>query len=185
MENLTQQQFVRLISVGTVLMHVIAGNERRSERLLTQVAARMRGMGAPYVWTCTTGLSRNGDVVPDTVDPLKALDFAVSQPGPFMLILKDIHRFWRDNPVLVRKLKDLAAASVGKGKVTVILGDEEWVPQALREDITTLTQGLPGVDEVLVWRRTPSRWGCTGDAGSSRSAGGAATTNRAGRTRSS
>ena len=148
MENLTQQQLVRLISIGTILLYVITRNEQRSERLITQAAARLRGMGTPFVWTCTTGLSRDGVVVPDTVDPLKSLDFAISQPGPFMLILKDIHWFWRDNPILIRKLKDLAFASIGKGKVTVILGDGEWVPQSLREDITLLTQRLPVVEEI-------------------------------------
>ena len=148
MENLTQQHLIRLISIGNAFLYVIVRNEQRSERLLTQTAARLKGMGTPFVWTCTTGLSRDGVVVPDTVDPLKALDFAISQPGPFMMILKDIHWFWRDNPVLVRKLKDLAFASSGKGKVTVILGDDEWVPQSLREDITTLTQRLPEIEEI-------------------------------------
>jgi len=148
MENLTQQQLVRLISVGNPLLYVITRNEQRTERLLTQTAARLRGLGAPFVWTCTSGLSREGVAVPDTVDPLKTLDYVISQPGPFMLILKDIHWFWRDNPILIRKLKDLVVASSGKGKVTAILGDEEWVPQSLREDIILLTQGLPGVEEI-------------------------------------
>ncbi|KAB0668610.1 AAA family ATPase [Oryzomonas sagensis] len=148
MENLTQQQMVRLISVGTVLFYVITDNEQRSERLLNQVAARLKGMGPPIVWTCTTGLSREGAVVPDTADPLKALDFAIAHPGPFMMIMKDVHRLWRDNPLLVRKFKDLASASSGKGKVAVILGDEEWVPHVLREDCIMVTQGLPGIGEI-------------------------------------
>jgi hypothetical protein len=148
MEKLTQNQLVRLMSVGATLLYVVTENERWSERLIAQAAARIRGMGSPLVWTCTTGLSRDGEVVPDTVDPLKALDFVSSQPGPLMLILKDISCFWRDNPILNRKIKDLAFASRGKGKVTVVLGEEEWVPQSLREDITLLSQGLPTVEEL-------------------------------------
>ncbi len=148
MEQLTQQQLVRLITTGTVFLYIITGNEQRSERVLTMAAARLRGMGTPFVWTCTTGLSRNGTVFPDTADPLKALDFAISQPGPYLLIMKDIHWFWRDNPVLIRKLKDLASSSLGKGKITVILGEEEWVPQKLREDITMLVQNLPDMEEI-------------------------------------
>jgi hypothetical protein len=148
MESLSQQQLIRLISTGTVFLYVVTANEQRSERLLAQTAARLRGMGAPFVWTCTTGLSREGTVIPDTVDPLKALDYALSHPGPFMLILKDIYCFWRDNPVLIRKLKDLAQVSSGRGKVTVILGEDEWVPHRLREDIILLTQKLPDVDEI-------------------------------------
>jgi hypothetical protein len=148
MENLTQQQMVHLISVGTVLFYVITDNEKRSERLLAQAAARLKGMGAPIVWTCTTGLCRDGAVIPDTADPIKALGFAIAQPGPFLLIMKDIHLFWRDNPMLIRKFKDLAAASNGKGKVTVMLGDEAGVPQGLREDCIIVTQGLPVIEEI-------------------------------------
>ena len=150
MGDLTQQQLVRLISVGTVFFYVISSNEQRSERALTQTTARFEGMGAPYVWTCTTGLKQGSTVLPDTADPLKALDYVMALPGPCVLILKDIHWFWRDNPILVRKLKDLAAASSGKRKVTFILGDKEWVPPRLRENVTIVTQGLPDVGEIKV-----------------------------------
>ncbi|GFE60737.1 AAA family ATPase [Geobacter sp. AOG2] len=148
MENMTQQQMVRMISVGTIMFYVITNNEQRSEWLLSQVAARLKGMGSPLVWTCTTGLCRDGVVVADTADPMKALDFAIGHPGPFMLIMKDVHHFWWDSPILIRKLKDLASASNGKGKVTVILGDEERIPQGFREDNIMLTHGLPGIEEI-------------------------------------
>jgi len=148
MEHLTQHQLVRMISVGTVLFYVISGNEQRSEKLLTRSAARLKGMGTPFVWTCTTGLKQGDILIADTVEPLKALDFAISHQGPCVFILKDIHCYWRDNPLLVRKLKDLAAASSGKGKVTFILGDEDWIPPGLRENLTVVTQGLPGIEEI-------------------------------------
>lgn len=148
MENLAPQQFVRLVSAGSTLFYVNTGNERRSEKLLTQAAACIEGMGAPLVWTCTAGLAREGCVVPDTVDPLLALDFFALQPGPLMLILKDVHHFWRDNPFLVRKIKELASISRGQGKVAAILGEGAWVPQGLREDIHLFEQGLPAVEEI-------------------------------------
>lgn len=37
---------IRLISVGATLFYVV-GNERRSERLITQAAARIKGMKDP------------------------------------------------------------------------------------------------------------------------------------------
>ncbi|RQW82994.1 MAG: AAA family ATPase [Geobacter sp.] len=148
MENLTQQQFLQQISIGITLMHVLTENERRCGRLLSQAAARIKGMGKPISWTCTDGLNRDGEIIPDTAEPLKALDFALAHPGPLLLILKDIHRFWRDNPVLVRKVKDLASASRGKGKVTVIVAEEDWIPHCLREEIVLFRQGLPDVEEI-------------------------------------
>jgi hypothetical protein len=151
MEKLTHHSFIRQISIGTTLIYVITENERRCERLLSQAVARIKGMGSPMIWTCTDGLSRDGEIVPDTVDPLKSLDFALAQDGPLLLILKDIPWFWRDNPVLVRKLKDLAFASKNKGKVIVILGEEEWTPHCLRDEIIIFEQGLPEVEEIRVF----------------------------------
>lgn len=148
MENLSQQQFLRQISIGTTLFYIVTENERRCERFLSHIATRLKGMGTPLVWTCTEGLSRNGELVPDTVDPLQALDHALSQPGPLLLIFKDIHWFWRDNPLLVRKLKDLAFTSKGKGKVTVIFGEDAWTPHALQEEIVPFRQGLPDAEEI-------------------------------------
>ncbi|MHC1697470.1 MAG: AAA family ATPase [Geobacteraceae bacterium] len=148
MENLTQQQFLRQVSIGITLVHVLTENERRCERLLSQAAARIKGMGTPITWTCTDGLSRDGEIIPGTADPLKALDFALAHPGALLLILKDIHWFWRDNPVLVRKIKDLSSASRGKGKITVIFGVDGWVPSCLREEIVVFRQGLPDIEEI-------------------------------------
>lgn len=148
MENMTAQQLARAISVGTVCFYVISANEQRCERVLTQTMARFSGLGLPYVWTCTSGLKQGESVVTDTVDPLKALDYIMAMSGPTVLILKDIPCFWRDNPFLVRKLKDLAVASTGKRKVTFILGEEQWVPQSLRENLTVVFQGLPGIEEI-------------------------------------
>lgn len=148
MENLTQQLFLRQISIGVTLLHVLTENERRCERLLGQAAARIKGMGSPISWTCTDGLSRDGEIIPDTADPLKALDFALAHTGPLLLILKDIHCYWRDNPVLVRKIKDLSSASRGKGKLTVIFGEDAWTPYSLREEIVHFQQGLPDIEEI-------------------------------------
>lgn len=151
MENLTAQLLSRAISVGTVSFYVITGNEQRCERVLSQAAARFTGMGNPFVWTCTTGLQQGTVVVPETVEPIQALDYVMSLAGPAVLILKDIHCFWRDNPFIVRKLKDLITGSSGKGKLLFIMGDEDWLPQSLRENLTVVSQGLPELEEIKVF----------------------------------
>lgn len=148
MENLTTQRLVKLIGTGADLFYVITDNEQRTEGIARQAAARIKGAGAPYVWTCTAGLSREGVAVPDTVDPLKALDFAIAQPGPVIFVFKDICWFWRDNPYIIRRLKDFAHSSRGKGKFLLVLGRENEAPEALREETVLLFQGLPTPEEI-------------------------------------
>lgn len=149
MENLDVQGLVRAISTGANLIYVVTDSERRSEGITQQAAARIKGAGTPYVWECATGLSRDGITVPDTVDPLRALDFAASQPGPLLFLFKDLAWFWKDNPYIIRKLKSFAGQP--RAKVLIILGREEAVPEALREDLLVLYQGLPAIAEITIF----------------------------------
>ena len=111
MENLDVNGLVRMISTGTNLIYVVTDNERRTEGIAAQAAARIRGVGSPYLWSCTQGLTRDGVAVPDSIDPLAALDFAIAEPGPLVFIFRDITFFWKENPFVLRKLKDFAATA--------------------------------------------------------------------------
>jgi len=146
LENLTVTGLVRLIGAGATMIYVVTDNERRTEQIVTQAAGRLRGAGAPYVWTCTDGFSRDGAVVGGIVDPVAALGFAMAQPGPLLFIFKDLPWFWGDNPYLIRALKDFALRS--KAKAIVVLGQQEAIPAALREEFVVLQQGLPAMDEI-------------------------------------
>lgn len=146
MENLNAQGLMKIIGSGAGLLYVVTDNERRTEGIVAQAAARLKGAEAPYVWNCTDGLSRAGVAVPGTVEPLKALDFALAQPGPLVFVFKDLCWFWKDGPFIVRKLKEFAARA--KSKALVILGQDEEVPAGLREDLLILQQGLPTIDEI-------------------------------------
>ena len=141
MENLDVQGLAKIIGAGANLIYVQSDKERRTEGIVIQAVRRIKGMGSPYIWTCTEGFSRDGNAVSDTVDPLKALDFALAQPGPVVFLFKDLSWFWRDNPYIIRKLKDFAARA--RQKAIVITGQDETVPEVLREDLTIFQQGLP------------------------------------------
>jgi AAA+ superfamily predicted ATPase len=146
MENLNAQGLVKIISTGASLIYVVTDNERRTEGIVAQAAARLKGVDLVYVWNCTEGLSRGGATVPDTVEPLQALDFALAQPGPLLFVFKDLCWFWKDGPFIARKLKEFAVRA--KSKALVILGQAEEIPEGLREDMAILQQGLPTIEEI-------------------------------------
>jgi hypothetical protein len=147
MENFDVAGLVRMISTGASLIYVVTDNERRTEGIVAQGAARLKGVGTPYVWSCTQGLMRDGVNVPETVDPIRALDFAIKEPGPLVFIFRDLTFFWRGNPHVLRKLKDFAGSA--RAKVLVITGQEEGTPDSLREDMVTVFQGLPSYGEIM------------------------------------
>ena len=146
MDHLNVPNLVRAVKTGARLIYVITENERYTEEIVAQAAAEAGVGEAFWVWTCTDGFVRGGSAVPDTVGALAALDFALTQPEPALFLMKDLAAFWHDSPFLVRKLKTFAAG--GGARTLVVLGQEEGTPQALREDLTVLDQGLPGVMEI-------------------------------------
>lgn len=146
MDNLTPQAVARLVGAGTNLIHVVTENERRTELLVVQTAARLKGAGTPLIWTCTDGFSRDGAILERETDPVQAVDYVRNLPGSGVFLFKDLHWFWQDNPVLIRKLKDFAATA--RSKVIIISAPVDNVPESLRDDIAIVSQGLPPVEEI-------------------------------------
>lgn len=146
MENLNAQDLLKKIVAGNSLIYVVTVNEQRTEGIVTLAAARMKGAGSPYVWTCTGGFIREGTSFKETVEPLLALDFAIAQPGPAIFLFKDLSSFWGNNPFIIRKLKEFSVRA--RSKILIIIGEEEAIPERLREDLVILYQGLPAVAEI-------------------------------------
>jgi ATP-dependent 26S proteasome regulatory subunit len=146
MEHFDIQGLVGIIRTGSNLIYIKTSKERRAEWMVIQAAQQLKGMESPYIWTCTTGFSRDGNSVPNTVDPLLALDFTLAEPEPAIFLFKDLSWFWRDNPYIIRKVKNLAARGIQK--VAVFFGQDEKVPEPLREDIIIFHHGLPVIGEI-------------------------------------
>lgn len=146
MENLDIQSLSGMIGAGASLIYVQTDNERRTEEIVAQSALLIKGMGSPYIWTCTEGFSRDGSVVPDTIEPLKALDFALAHPGTLVFLFKDLTWFLRDNPYVIRKLKDFSVRA--RQKTIILIGQDEAVTESLGEDLTLFHQGLPLIGEI-------------------------------------
>ncbi|OGW24137.1 MAG: AAA family ATPase [Nitrospirae bacterium GWC2_42_7] len=146
MENLNAQDLLRIIAAGNSLVYVVTDNERSTEGTVAQAARKVKGVGSPYLWTCTEGFIREGASIEDTLEPLLALDFAIAQPGPAIFLFKDLSGFWGNNPFIIRKLKDFGVRA--KAKSLIIIGKEDAVPEQLREDLVILYQGLPSIEEI-------------------------------------
>src|SRR5215470_9674508 len=88
---------------------VDTAEEDRLEMTLAQVAGDLR---VPFfVWTVTNGLHRYGlpNAIYDSQQPLKGLNNVAAMPGEAIFLMKDLHRYLADAPV-VRKCLDLAPA---------------------------------------------------------------------------
>ncbi|HSB32110.1 MAG TPA: hypothetical protein VLD55_10955, partial [Candidatus Sulfobium mesophilum] len=60
MGNLNVHDLQRMLAVGAKLFYVVTDNERYTEGIVAQAAARMEGAGSIHVWTCTEGFVMDG-----------------------------------------------------------------------------------------------------------------------------
>lgn len=138
------------------LLYIIAWEERRIEDILRQVAIERRKQ--LYLWTLTNGIvhidaAPYSGADPVTRNPLSALESISQSQEAAIFVLKDFHTLLDrhsnpDQPVIVRKVRDVISQLKGSRKTLVILSPVLEYPPELEKDITILDYSLPGVDEL-------------------------------------
>jgi hypothetical protein len=139
------------------ILYLVSWEERRIEQILRQVAALRRKK--LYGWTLTDGiraLDGYEGFLPDpaTSSPVRALDTIAASTEAAIFILKDFHPFLdeqrptADQPLILRKLRDITNHLKESRKTLVILAPVLRFPADLEKDITVLDYGLPTPDEL-------------------------------------
>jgi SpoVK/Ycf46/Vps4 family AAA+-type ATPase len=152
------QELDVLIRAKYPILYIVSWEERRIEQNLRDVAADLRKK--LYGWTLTDGIIPL-DVVysgppsdPTTRSPLRALDYIAASQESAIFLLKDFHPFLddihpaADQPIIVRRLRDITKHLKETRKTLVILSPLLRFPAELEKDITVLDYALPTVEEL-------------------------------------
>lgn len=151
MANLSSaEQCKRLIAAKYPLVYLLSWEERRVESILKKIAES--GFSTPfkfYVWSITDGLVFEGKSMPDSKDPVKALDFVMRSPDAAVFVFRDFHAFLNDNhPEILRKLRDIFHVNKSQFKSLFIVSPLLRIPIVLSKEITMLDFDLPSKKEM-------------------------------------
>lgn len=146
-----------LIRAKYPILYIVSWEERRIEQILRQVAGQLRKK--LYGWTITDGLrSLDGfdGLGPDpaTCAPLRILDTIAASQESAIFVLKDFHPFIDDHrpvsdqPLIVRRLRDITNHLKESRKTLVILSPILAFPPELEKDIVVLDYALPTQEEM-------------------------------------
>lgn len=94
-------------------------------------------------WSCTDGLVHNDKKIEETADPIKALDYVVAFETSAIFLFKDLFTDLKDNPKLVRKLRDTYQALKNNFKMVIMTSPIAYVPNELSKEIAILDFPLP------------------------------------------
>jgi len=144
-------QIISYIRAGCPALLIVSHEETRIHALFREIA-KERDFTL-HSWSCTTGLLNiaNGTQIPDTEEPIAALDEIKNLPEKSLILLNDFHQWLIDpNPLLVRKLKDVMAIGKMSSRMLVIIGCQLRLPPELEKSVAVIDFPLPDRAQLRV-----------------------------------
>lgn len=154
-----RDEFALLLKARFPLLYVESYEESRVLAEIRTVAAdpsRVRTPRPVWTWSATDGLvGPESRTVAGSTDPARALEAAARHDEPAVFVFLDLHaqlgsEHRPPDPVVVRRLRDLAAAfqSGALARSLVIVAPALRIPHDLRKDITIVDFALPSAVEI-------------------------------------
>jgi SpoVK/Ycf46/Vps4 family AAA+-type ATPase len=134
---------------GHPLLYVLTWEETRVERLAQHLAKTFYGAPSPYgVWSVVEGLVVDGVPVPDTQDPVRALDAILAAQGRGFYLLKDFPTDAEGRPDIVRRIRDLYRALKDRGRHVLFVSPRLTIPEEAKKEIYVVEYELPDDNEI-------------------------------------
>ena len=115
---------------GHPLIYVQSWEETRVERFVQHLAKTFYGQPVPFgSWSIVDGLIVDGIPVPETRDPLKALDAILQASGKGFYLLKDFPTSPDGRPEVVRRLRDLYRGLKDRGRHVLLVSPRLMIPE--------------------------------------------------------
>jgi SpoVK/Ycf46/Vps4 family AAA+-type ATPase len=123
--------------------------ESRVERLAQHLAKTFYGTACPYgVWSVVDGLVVDGAPLPETRDPVRALEAVMAAPGKGFYLLKDFPTGAEGRPEIVRRMRDLYRAAKDRGKHVLFVSPRLAIPEEAKKEIYVVEYELPDDGEI-------------------------------------
>jgi SpoVK/Ycf46/Vps4 family AAA+-type ATPase len=135
---------------GHPLIYVLTWEETRVERLAQHLAKTFYGAPSPYgVWSVVEGLVVDGVPVPDTQNPVRALEAILTAPGRGFYLLKDFPTAAEGRPDIVRRIRDLYRALKDRGRHVLFVSPRLAIPEEAKKEIYVVEYELPDDNEIM------------------------------------
>lgn len=132
----------------TNLVYLVSEEDRRVESEIKLLGGAFKPVFRTYVWSCTTGVTLDDEMVLPKPGILDALDWFMKLQENALLVIHDVHVFTKGNPPVIRKLKDLAKRIDNEYKTVFLLSPVLEVPAEMQSDVVLVDVPLPTTEEV-------------------------------------
>lgn len=135
-----------LIRARYPIIYIVSSEEARAEAIIKKITDNRDKK--IFYWSITKGMEdADGNANPDLREPLKALEYIVKYDVNGVFILRDFHPFLND-PVVIRKLRDVNKALKGCMKNIILLSPILKVPPEIEKEVVIQDFDLPSLEEL-------------------------------------
>lgn len=135
------------VSVGQPLIQIISYEEKRVESQLKALAEQLNRPNVIY-WDINNGLTKENQVVPDTKEPVKALNYIIKANIPGFFIFRDLSSFLKESAEAERKLRDAYKKFKNSKTTLFMVSPDAYFPDSLKKEIDIVHFELPEYDEL-------------------------------------
>ncbi len=136
------------ILAGQPIIQITSYEEKRVEGLLKKLCQQVLKNQNVYSWDMHNGLSKEGQPVADTRDPVAALHFALKAPEQGFFLFKDLNPLLRNSVEISRKIRECYAQLKNSKKVIFLISPDDYTPAMLRKEMDLVQFELPDVEEL-------------------------------------
>lgn len=136
------------IIAGQPVIKIISYEEKRVEGLLSKLCEQLLKSKNVITWDINNGLILQGKSIPDTTDPIKALDYIISLNTSGFIIFKDLTQIMKDSAKIIRKIRDVYRAFKNTKKFLFLLSPDPWFPDDVKKEIDVIDFEIPDYNEL-------------------------------------
>jgi hypothetical protein len=143
--ELACQRIEQLVRSGYPFLYLITWEEDRwISKLAAKVSAAARGL---VTWSATEGAKPSLSDGETGLEVHQFLDQIDLYPPEHVFLLRDFHPYLAD-PLIMRRLRDLARTMPSQQKTILLMGPVLEIPADLERDVVVLELPLPEIDDL-------------------------------------
>jgi SpoVK/Ycf46/Vps4 family AAA+-type ATPase len=130
------------------IVYIISWEEGRVERSLESLLQSFMPKHEFFIWSSSFGIKKKEDKIPETRDPVKAIEFVISYDKPSAFLFKDPHPFILQRPEVLRGIRDVYQSLKDTSKFLFLISPFVILPNELKKEIEIIDFPLPGFSEL-------------------------------------
>ncbi len=146
--NASAEHIKNSVLVGQPIIQIISFEEKRVENHLLQLCEQILKSRNICFWDINNGIIKDKQIVPDTQDPVRALDYALKDQSPGFLVYRDLNSLLKDSEKAIRKLRELYRKLKNSRRVIFLLSADDYFPDELKKEIDIVRFELPDYEEL-------------------------------------